>query len=95
MRKLIFESITFATGRITQSLTRWARDYELSVSLIYKRYYEGARGDQLIEPTPCDILYPEDVKQLWGCNRRWIYKPKEKQKPKYFKDNRRWVYVGK
>lgn len=92
MRELIIESIVFATGRITQPLTRWAADYDLPVALVYKRYNAGLRGAELIAPTPSDVIDYNDIKRMWG--HKWKYAP-HKRKPKKHKENLRWVYVGK
>lgn len=71
MRELIIETIQFPVGSITQPLTRWAADYDLPVALIYKRYYSGLRGAELLAPTPADILYYDDLKRLWP--RKWVF----------------------
>lgn len=92
MRQLIIESITFTTGRITQSLARWAEDYDLPVGLVYKRYIAGLRGAELIAPTPSDVIDYNDIKRMWG--HKWTYAP-HRRKPKKYKENLRWVYVGK
>lgn len=92
MRPLIIESIMFTTGRITQSLTRWAEDYDLPVGLVYKRYNAGLRGAELIAPTPSDVIDYNDIKRMWG--HKWKYAP-HKRKPKKYKENLRWVYVGR
>lgn len=92
MRPLIIESIMFTTGRITQSLTRWAEDYDLPVGLVYKRYNAGLRGEELIAPTPSDVIDYNDIKRMWG--HKWKYAP-HRRKPKKHKENLRWVYVGR
>ena len=92
MRALIIESIMFTTGRITQPLTRWAADYDLPVALVYKRYNAGLRGTELLAPTPSDVIDYNDIKRMWG--HKWKYAP-HKRKPKKYKENLRWVYVGK
>lgn len=92
MRELIIETIQFPVGSITQPLTRWAADYDLPVALIYKRYYAGLRGTELLAPTPSDVIDYNDIKRMWG--HRWKYAP-HKRKPKKYNGNQRWVYVGK
>lgn len=92
MRPLIIESIMFTTGRITQPPTRWAEDYDLPVGLVYKRYNAGLRGEELIAPTPSDVIDYNDIKRMWG--HKWKYAP-HKRKPKKYKENLRWVYVGR
>lgn len=92
MRPLIIESIMFTTGRITQPLTRWAEDYDLPEALVYNRYNAGLRGTELLAPTPSDVIDYNDIKRMWG--HKWKYAP-HKRKPKKYKENLRWVYVGK
>ena len=89
--KMILETIDFQTGAITQTLTRWAADYDLPVGLVYKRYNAGLRGAELIAPTPRDVIDYNDIKRMWG--HKWTYAP-HKRKPKKYKENLRWVYVG-
>ena len=64
--KMILETIDFPTGVITQTLTRWAEDYDLPVALVYKRYNAGLRGAELIAPTPSDVIDYNDIKRMWG-----------------------------
>lgn len=90
--KMILETIDFQTGAITKTLTRWAADYDLPVGLVYKRYNAGLRGAELIAPTPSDVIDYNDIKRMWG--HKWKYAP-HKRKPKKYKENLRWVYVGR
>lgn len=90
--KVILETIDFPTGVITQPLTRWAADYDLPVALVYNRYNAGLRGTELLAPTPSDVIDYNDIKRMWG--HKWKYAP-HKRKPKKYKGNLRWVYVGK
>lgn len=93
--KVILETIDFPTGAITQTLTRWAKDYGMEQRTVYARYYDGKRGYELIDPLNWDKLSYEDVCQLWKKG-RWIYNgAKAKKIIKKFRTNQRWVYVGK
>lgn len=91
MRELIIETIQFPVGPIAQPLTRWAADYDLPVALVYNRYNAGLRGTELLAPTPSDVIDYNDIKRMWG--HKWKYAP-NKRKPKKYKENLRWVYVG-
>lgn len=92
MKQLILVTINFPIGKITQPLTRWAKDYDLPVVLVYRRYFAGVKPEDLIEPTQNDITNEDDFKQLW--HGKWKYNPFIKRKIKKYKDNQRWVYVG-
>ena len=92
MRETIFVTINFPVGKITQPLTRWANDYDIPVALIYKRYYLGLNGYDLIAPTPSDIIDYNDIRRIW--HGKWRYNPAIKRKTKKYKENLRWVYVG-
>ena len=65
---------------------------DLPEALVYNRYNAGLRGTELLAPTPSDVIDYNDIKRMWG--HKWKYAP-HKRKPKKYKENLRWVYVGK
>lgn len=83
-RDTITETIIFDDGTVeTHSLYRWAKEYDLSVRLIYSRYYAGLRGQALLFPTNRDVVSEEYVHKIWGG--RWVFKRKQITTSK-------WVY---
>ena len=90
MRKAIYTVI----GGEMKTLAEWAREADISLDLIYKRYRQGIREYALIAPSNDRLVTRADVRQLWG---KWKYVKNElKQKTeKKWSGNRRWVYVGK
>lgn len=90
--EMILETIEFPTGAITQTLTRWAKDYGMETRTVYERYYNGKRGFELIDPKPSDRLEREDIYRMWGKG-HWKYNS-AKRKAVKFNENQRWVYVG-
>lgn len=63
----IIETITFDDGTTESfSLYRWAKEYGLSVRLVYSRYYAGVRGQNLLSPTNRDTLSEDLLHRLWG-----------------------------
>ena len=76
-RNTIVETIAFDNGSVvTHSLYRWAKEYELSVRLIYARYYAGIRGQELLSPTNRDTISEDLMHRLWGG----IWKHKDSKK---------------
>ena len=90
MRKAIYTVI----GGKMKTLAEWAREADISLDLIYKRYRQGIREYALIAPENDRLVTRADIRQLWG---KWKYvknEPKQKTEKKW-SGNRRWVYVGK
>lgn len=89
MRKAIH---TVIDGEM-KTLAEWAREADISLDLICKRYHQGIREYALIAPTNDRLVTRADIRQLWG---KWKYvKNEPKKTEKKWSGNRRWVYVGK
>lgn len=87
MRKVIH---TVIDGEM-KTLAEWAREADISLDLICKRYHQGIREYALIAPSNDRLVTRADVRQLWG---KWKYVGKKK-KHKMWNERQRWVYVGK
>lgn len=80
-RDTIVETIVFDDGTVeTNSLYRWAKEYDLSVRLIYSRYYVGMRGQALLSPTNRDRVSEDIIHSLWSG--RWVFKNAHNPKSK-------------
>ena len=89
--------IQFADGTIeTKTLSIFAYEWGLTTRIVCKRYHAGYRNEELLRPSEDDRLSRSDVEKLWRG--RWTYCGSQNSfvvGKKCFRDNLRWVYVGK
>ena len=97
--KSIILPIRFDDGAVeTHTLSTWGKLYDLDADVIYDRYKSGAEDQDLLAPMRNDRLSAEVVYRLWHGRWRYVKKKRQRRADKpcvMWRDNLRWVYVGK
>lgn len=91
--------IAFDDGTVEKhTLSAWGKRYDLDPWTIYDRYKRGVVGQDLLAPMRNDRLSAEVVYRLWHGRWRYVKKVKRKHTDEpcvMWRDNLRWVFVGK